>query len=415
MNRIVAIFGTIGLLALLVIWPSRGQAQGSSQRPSQPPSTGTTRPPGTNPSPSRTMDQTQGPVYVGGRIVMETGRPAPEAVSVELNCGMRPLQVIHTDLGGYFTFSLGSGFQSNMDFSASNENPMAANSTRGNVSGAFGGSLTGCELRVSVPGFHPLTYTLSQHADMGRLEVGTLQLRRIAGVEGSAISVTSLLVPSGARKEYEKGEKEARNNHPDAARQHLEKAVAEYDKYAAAWSELGKIYSSGHDTDKARQAFQKAIAADPQYTPPYMSLATLELQSQHYESAVETAGKLLELDPSIAYASFIQAVGDFNLHRLDAAEKSARAAEKAPDQNIPQVHALLAQIFLQKQDYPHAAAEMRTYLQVAPQGQFAEQIKKDLEQIKSVEANAAQETSATAEPPAPAEEPTPGEQPGMGH
>ncbi len=96
-------------------------------------------------------------------------------------------------------------------------------------------------------------------------------------------------------------------------------------------------------------------------------------------------------------------------------EGSTSAAEKAPDQNIPQVHALLAQIFLQKQDYPHAAAEMRTYLQVAPQGQFAEQIKKDLEQIKSVEANAAQETSATAEPPAPAEEPTPGEQPGMGH
>ena len=406
MNRFVATFGILALLALMGIKPSLGQeeAQGSQQRPSQPPTTGTSRPSGPAQQPTRPMDQLQGPVYVSGRIVMESGRAASESVSVELNCGMRPLQVIHTDLGGFFTFSLGSGFQSNMDFSASNENPMSGSSTRGSIPGTIGGSLTGCELRVSVPGFHPLTYTLSQHADMGRIEVGTLQLRRIAGVEGSAISITSLMVPGGARKEFERGEKEARNNHSDAARQHFEKAVGEYDKYAAAWSELGKIYTAGHDADKAREAFQKAIVADPQYIPPYMNLATLELQSQHYESAVETAGKLLELDPSVGFASFVQAVGNFNLKRLDEAEKSAREAEKAPHQNVPQIHALLAQIFLQKQDYPHAAAQMRTYLKEAPQGQFAEQMKKDLEQIQNAGAEAAPEPAPPAEDPPPAEQ-----------
>ena len=390
-NRITIVI--LGTLSTVVTWTVQGHAQGTTPRPSQPPTTSTPGRPPSGQQPSRTMDQMQGPVYVSGRILLDSGRPVPEPVSVELNCGMRPLQVIHTDLGGYFTFTLGSGFQSNMDFSASNESPMGMTATRGNVSGGASGSLTGCELRVSVPGYHPLTFTMRDRADLGRYEVGTLHLRRIAGVEGSAISVTSLMVPNNARKEYEKGLKELHSNHADAAQQHLEKAVAEYDKYAAAWNELGQIHLSKHQGDQAREAFQKAIAADPQYTQPYTSLARLELESQHYESAVDTAAKLLELDPSITYASFIHAVGSFNLNRLDVAEKSARDAEKGEHGNLPQIHALLAQIFMQKQDYPRAVLQMRDYLKESPNGQFAAQIKKDLEQIQSAQSTASSEAA----------------------
>src|SRR5207245_7510710 len=44
--------------------------------------------------------------YVNGRVVMDTGQPVTEPVSVELNCGTRSLQVVHTDLRGYFRFTL---------------------------------------------------------------------------------------------------------------------------------------------------------------------------------------------------------------------------------------------------------------------------------------------------------------------
>ena len=390
MERILAYCSVLPAL-LLIVGPLWGQRQAPSPAPSQPGTAfpgASTRQPGISQMPSPSTNQSQGPLYVNGRILMESGQPASESVSVELNCGMRPLQVIHTDLGGFFTFSIGAGAQSNMDFSASNESPMSPGGSR-NIPGASGSSLTGCEVRVSVPGFHPLAYTLADHADMGRVEVGTLRLRRIAGVEGSAISVTSLLVPNSARKEYEKAEKDLRGNHVDSARQHLEKAIAEYDKYAAAWNELGHIYLSGKETEKARGAFEKAIAADAQYIPPYLSLAALHLQSQQYEKAVETAGKALELDPSIGYASFIQAVGNFNLNRLDAAEKGAREAEKGPHENMAQLHALLADIYVQKQDYTNAATQMRAYLKESPQGQFAGQMRKDLEQIEKSFVNAA--------------------------
>ena len=338
----------------------------------------------------------QTPLYVNGRVLVD-GQPVPEPVSVGLNCGTRSLQVIRTDIKGYFQFTLGAGPQGNMDVSASDQTPTGAGMNVPNGFGGYGGSggLTGCELHISVAGYQPLTNMITTPADLRTIDVGVLQLRRIAGVSGSAISVTSLLVPNGARKEFNKGAEDARNNKLDSATQHLEKAVAEYDKYAAAWNELGKIYASGHQPEKARQAFEKAVASDPKYIPPYVSLATLSLETEQYESALEATGKALDLDPTLGVASFLQAAADFRLNRLDDAEKSGREAEKGPHQNFPQVHAILADVFLEKQDYRSAAAEMRAYIKEAPKGRFAEQMRKNLEEIDKSMAN-----SEAGSPPA---------------
>jgi len=411
MKRYLACGCILGLVALAALpsWAQRSGGAGGGGT-SRPPSQPGTSIPGTPGGPQPGLGQPGGPpinqnplpLYVNGRILMENGQQVPESVSVGLYCGVRAVQVIRTDLGGYFTFTLGAGTQSNVDFSASDESPMAIGGygtntpgmygRGGGISGSSGSSLNGCEVRASVPGYQPLTYTIADPADMGRIEVGTLRLQRIAGVQGSAISVTSLLVPGNARKEYERALKDERSNHTDSARQHLEKAVAAYDKYAAAWNQLGAIYLSSHNHEKAGQAFERAIAADPQYIPPYLSLAALRLQNKQYAGAVEAAGKVLELDSSVGYASFLQAVGNFNLNQMDAAEKAARDAEKGPHQSFPQVHALLAQILLQKQDNANAAIQMREYLKEAPSGPFAADMKKDLGQIEQ------QTGSASVEP-----------------
>lgn len=299
------------------------------------------------------------------------------------------MQVIHTDIKGYFQFTLGAGPQGNMDYSASNDASMSPTnngmqSTAG-VGSQFGGSqnmLMGCEVEVSVPGYQPMSKPITDRAEVGGIDVGTLQLTRIAGVTGSSISVTSLLVPKDARKDFEKGDTEARSKNYVSATQHLQKAVTEYDKYAAAWNDLGNVYATERETEKSRQAFAKAIEADPHYIPPYLGLADLELQNKEFEPAVETAGKALELDPSIGLANFIQTIGNFNLNRLDAADKSAQMTEKGPHQSMPDLHALHAEILLQKHDYLNAAAQMRAYLKEFPQGRYADQMKKSLQQIE---------------------------------
>ena len=155
-----------------------------------------------------------------------------------------------------------------------------------------------------------------------------------------------------------------------------------YDQYAAPWNELGRLYLSSGDRAKAVEAFEKAIAIDPESVSPYLNLATLQLQNEEWQSALDTAGRILQLDPSMGFASFIQALGNFNLNHLDTAEQSAREAEKKPHSNTPQLHALLAEILLRRQAYSDAAAQMRTYLEESPNGTFAERIRRLLEEIE---------------------------------
>src|SRR6202042_1629566 len=125
---------------------------------------------------------------------------------------------IHTDLKGYFQFSLGGGAQSNEDLSASNSTPLSLPGGAPQVpglgisqTGNSQRSLTGCEVEVRVPGFVPLNHTITDYADITGIDVGTLHLARMAGVTGTSISVTSLQVPNNARKEFEKGEKDIQN------------------------------------------------------------------------------------------------------------------------------------------------------------------------------------------------------------
>ncbi|HWP85775.1 MAG TPA: tetratricopeptide repeat protein, partial [Terriglobia bacterium] len=240
-----------------------------------------------------------------GRVLSELARPLSEPVSVELNCGLRSLQVIHTDLSGYFTFNLGGGAQSNIDFSASNEGSQMLSPNMQGLPTRYGNPLAGCELRVSVAGYRPRSFPLPHTSDFGRLDVGNLILERIGTMKGSAVSVTSLMVPKEAGKEFEKAVKELQKNKPDAAMPHLEKAVQIYDRYAAAWNEIGRIQLRRNEREKAVAAFEKSTGADPEYLPPLVNLATLYIQNREWEKGVETAGKVLELNPDLGFASFL--------------------------------------------------------------------------------------------------------------
>lgn len=400
MNRFLAHFGLVGLFVLWAVCPSRGQ--GAPPATTTTPTTTTTQPAtgGNRGSAQQEQQQNQNrdqqlPLYVEGRVLAETGQPVPDLVSLKLTCGMRTLQVIKTDLQGYFRFAMGAGTQANTDFSAADEAPESSILSGVNVPGGYtgfgtaGNSLTGCDVRMSVPGYQPFMMPITESASLGTIDIGILELRRTTKVTGTSVSATSLMVPNNARKEFDQGVKDLQSNRLSQGTQHLEKAVGAYDKYAAAWTELGKAYGADHQMDKARQAYEKAIAADPKYAPPYVSLAGLKLENQDYEGALETIGKAVDLDPAITMgvAGYMKAIAEYRLDRLDAAQESLLQAEKGPHQNIPQLHAMLADIYLRNYDSPSAAAQMRAYLKEAPQGAFAAELRKNLEIIDKAMAN----------------------------
>ncbi len=234
MSRLSARFYIPVLFVLLIVTPlvarqsgssgSGASGSGSGSSGSKGSGSSTTTQPGSSPSTGqpRVSNQPQflSPLYVSGRILMENGQPVPESLSVSLGCGAQQLQVIHTDLKGYFQFSLGGGAQGNQDYSASNSAPlsmpgdgMQSVGMGGSQNGSSQRSLIGCEVQVRVPGYVPLTQTITDHADITGIDMGTMHLARMAGVTGTSISVTSLQVPNNAQK----GIRKRRKRHPKQA------------------------------------------------------------------------------------------------------------------------------------------------------------------------------------------------------
>ncbi len=375
------------------------QQQPPSPPRSQPPSGGN-RPSTSAQPPNQPNRDFQGPLYVEGRVITDTGQAVPTAVSVRLSCGSTTVQTIKTDSKGYFRFTLGAGTQSNFDFSAADESPspfgtLSPGSTLGcahsGIGNLDGSSLTGWEVRISVPGYQPLTHIITDTPSLSTIDVGVLELRSTAHVSPGAVSVTSLLVPNNARKEYEQALKDLENRRLPQAEQHLARAVAAYDKYAAAWNEMGRLYASQREFDKARQSYEKAIAADPKYAPPYVSIGGILLQNRDYEGALASVAKAIQIDPAIeaGIAGYIEAVANYSLDRTDAAETNLVNFEKGPHQNLPQTHAMLADIYLRKNDFAGAAAQIRAYLKEAPQGPFAADLRQKLDEIEKNHADLA--------------------------
>lgn len=217
MSRFIVGLGIAVSLSLLTVAPSWAQLPGHGPTPN----------PGAQPP--RLGEQTTGQArYLVGRVVSDSGQPFGEPVSVELNCGGRILQAIKTEPNGNFQFTLDQGLQSNMEINAGNPDNSGASPGGHNLPGELGGAhtLAACQVQVAVSGYQPLTRTVTPGgASLGVLDIGVLRLSRIVGVQGFAISVTSLQAPAGARKEFEKGDAEARANHLKQAIQHLEKAL----------------------------------------------------------------------------------------------------------------------------------------------------------------------------------------------
>ena len=252
------------------------------------------------------------PVFLSGQVVLEDGTPPPEQVLVQRACdGGRPIPQGYTDAGGQFSFELGRNRSLAMDAqNAMAVDPFGSSGSRGNPGFAQpngpaleGGTnprdLTGCELRVQVPGFHLVARDLSGRRVMDSPDVGTLVLRRLPGVQESFFSPTTLQARKEARTAFEKGRALARGKKLDDALKEYEKAVRTAPAFAAAWFELGLVHQMLNHTADARKAYGEALLADPRFIKPYRQIALLSLNEQNWREVVDATDRWIGLDPVV--------------------------------------------------------------------------------------------------------------------
>ena len=218
-------------------------------------------------------------------------------------------------------------------------------------------------------------------------DLGTIVLRRLEGVEGTAISLTTLSAPKKARKAHEKAFKELRKKKPkhENVERELNKAVAEHPTFAAAWALLGEVRLERNDKPAAREAFERAAEADPKYLKPLNPLLKMALEDQRWDDAVRFAEKILRLNPFATEVRFSQAVAQLNLGQMDVAEQSVLALQSADAAGrFPQSFHLLGTILARKGEFEPAVAAFRTYLEAQPNSPAAAALRQQLAQWESV-------------------------------
>jgi tetratricopeptide (TPR) repeat protein len=337
----------------------------------------------------------QRPIFISGRVLLSDGSPPPETVVIERVCNGQPRPEAYTDSKGRFSFELGRNNLVFHDASVSGigGGPGMPGALGGN-SGGFGRmgggvserDLIGCELRATLPGFRSDIVSLAQRRTFDNPDVGTIILHRLGQVEGRIISATSLAAPKDARKAFEKAQDQVKNNKPNDALKNLQKAVQIYPKYAAAWLELGKVQERQNQLEEAKKSYQQAVDADPRYINPHLQLALVAAKERNWKELANATERALKLDPyDYPQAYFYHSVASFNLQNLDAAEKSAREAQKLDPRNqFPKINHLLGVILAERRDYSGAAEQMRNYLKLAPKAQDADTVRSQLAELEKL-------------------------------
>ncbi len=338
------------------------------------------------------------PVYISGKVAIEDGSAASN-ITIERVCGGVAKTVAYSDSNGHFNFQwddrsmivtdasdAGSGRKNSGGFGSS----QSAGGANALAADPFGNRMMNCELRANVPGFTSTSVDLFNRRISDNPDVGTLLLHRIAGIEGSSISVTSMMAPKPAKKAFEHGLQSLLKSKPNDAAKDFEKAVALYPEYADAWVNLGKLRVGQQSIDAAREAFRKAMEADPKVVTPYMELGLLAAKDANWQESCKYLDRAVELDPvDFPQAWYADAVANFNLGRYEAAEKGARAAVKLDPRHVnPRSSYLLALVLIEKPDYAGAAAELATYIKLAPNAPDAREAAAKLAELEKKQVSA---------------------------
>jgi tetratricopeptide (TPR) repeat protein len=152
---------------------------------------------------------------------------------------------------------------------------------------------------------------------------------------------------------------------------------------------IGYAYAQKKDYDKSEEAFKKAIELKPDYVEAYNGLATIYNAQKKFDDAQAASQKAASLAAASGGAAggggvdalYNQGVIAWNAGKAEDAKKAFEEALKA-DPKHANSHYQLAMCLINMGKIPEAVTEFESYIQLAPDGQYAAQVKSMLTQLK---------------------------------
>jgi cytochrome c-type biogenesis protein CcmH/NrfG len=174
----------------------------------------------------------------------------------------------------------------------------------------------------------------------------------------------------------------------DEAIAKFNEVIAQAPKCVECYTNIGAIHTRKKEYDQAEAAYKKAIEVNPSSPEAYMGLATVYNGQKKFDQAAEASAQAAKLGAAAggtgggnAAAVFNQGVISWNAGKIADAKKSFEEAVKI-DPALAEAHYWLGMANVNEGKLPEAAQSFEQYLKLAPTGQYAEQAKGILTQIK---------------------------------
>lgn len=219
----------------------------------------------------------------------------------------------------------------------------------------------------------------------GRVNV-TIDLR---GVEAdpetdsrSRVSVRELSIPKEAWREYEAAQKALGRRDVSGATDHLNRAVVAAPQFSIAWNNLGTIAYQTGQYEEAERDFRKSLEADPDAYAPLVNLGGVLINLANWKEALEYNRRAFLKSPGDALANSQLGMAYFYSGQLDLAEKYLTAAKQIDPAHFSHPQALLAQIYLRRNQPEAAIAEWEDLLKQHPDLANALTIRAEIAEIR---------------------------------
>jgi Flp pilus assembly protein TadD len=310
-------------------------------------------------------------VFIRGQVELPDGSPAPSDTSVQMRCVGQSDFTDEVDSSGNFSFY----------FTAISPEAMTGPRRYGIKFGVY----VNCQLQAMANGHYSDLKVLSGNDSMGNFLAGTIVLKPKGDREGSTtVSVTNLQAPKPARKAYSAGLQYMQDRKWKQARKQLEKAVAEYPDYTAAWHELGRVCEELKQDEEAVGAYEKAISLDSHYLPPTVRLAAMDYKLGRWKSVLERTGRVIHLNPvDFPDAYFYNAVANFQFQDWPRTELASREAIRlGTHQNHPQVVHILGMSLAQQGRLEEALTELERFLEIWPEASERPMVERQIAAIR---------------------------------
>jgi tetratricopeptide (TPR) repeat protein len=200
---------------------------------------------------------------------------------------------------------------------------------------------------------------------------------------GASVSAADLRVPPKAQKEFDRANDFTAKQDYARAIETLKHAIAIYPDYAAAYNNLGTVYSRLNDRTHEREALEKAISLNDHLAPAHMNLARMDMTAGDFPTAEAELKKASSCDPLDGITMVLLAYSEFMEHHYDDAITTSHKAHMLANPHA-YAHQVAARSFEQKRDGADAIAELELFLKEEPAGQRADSARKELAALQAI-------------------------------